>query len=529
MRFIDGVRIADKAMDIIPLVSTIKNACIILYRDVHKVATEALNIKPQDTSAWDDVKITMLSKNCLWTWAFAVPVLGNLAALIKLAIDYCQKANPANRAKGTLGTAIQDASNAHKAEVVRLYFARNPECSVDKIFKNLQRAIHESSAEVVELLLKKYLTTPTDHNRPQRLPELLLLASNQDNPNIFKIVLEKLIDKYPDNKEVWLDDCLSSVNLCPPEKSKKNNPNNTVILPVADILLTILEKKTTPFSTKTIETISKKIAQHGGPYADVCPLSLLLASDKFVLTQEQAQTLFVNIIERSMYKKTVTDESCTVLYNVPEALNRRFGQYIDAQTLERCFEVFLTEKEVNHAIRGKIIVKRYILWDLFAIKQLSVHTTHVTPELLTQYFEKHKSAIFRLHGLCLRFFIDKIPDTVQSSMKEGIDTILTPRTASDNSSVLSLFSDEICGQFVDQALIDYTLMTITDRHVAPRQNNTPDYQYQWNLNCFKQSIIEILVTYKGKYQFENAAKYAKEKDPTIHALFVQHGGSITAS
>lgn len=156
IRFIKAINTTDKILDCIPIVSTVKNAGILLYQLVHKVNKVA---NPVNTSWRDDIKIHILSKDDFIAGISMIPIVGNLTALayhLSNAIAKVQERWVLGGPKGYLGEATRAFSwglKKHNYEVVALYLARNPNRSEEKLSKALRFAASAGKEEIVKLIL----------------------------------------------------------------------------------------------------------------------------------------------------------------------------------------------------------------------------------------------------------------------------------------------------------------------------------------------------------------------------------------
>ena len=159
VRFIKVVNTFDKITDCIPLVSTIKNAGILLYQAVHKVDKSALPIK----ASWsDDIKIHVLTKDRFIARASMIPIVGNLLCLMSYAIFHVIKHNKKNVNKPYLASGyLRRALSAedtfgikkHDVEVIALYLARKPQCSENKLISILYSDIAKNNPQISNLIL----------------------------------------------------------------------------------------------------------------------------------------------------------------------------------------------------------------------------------------------------------------------------------------------------------------------------------------------------------------------------------------
>lgn len=153
VKFIKVVKGLDIFTDGIPVVSTLKNAGILIYQLAHKVNHV---VNPVNTSWVDDIKIYALSKSDLVAGVAMIPVVGNLAVLIyqaKVALGYEWPFEP----RGYLEEAARGwryGCEKHKLEIVSLYLARNPNRKEEKLRNALcSAAISSKNKEVFQLIL----------------------------------------------------------------------------------------------------------------------------------------------------------------------------------------------------------------------------------------------------------------------------------------------------------------------------------------------------------------------------------------
>lgn len=158
VRLIKAIDVADKIADCIPVVSTIKNTAYLLYQKIHKVDQVAEPINPGNTLWRDDLKIHVISKDHWTAYISMVPVLGNAYAAGQYIVEAISKAccHKIFSPSGYLTRAISGNDGGldkHNLEVVRLYLARNPNRSEEKLVKCLRYAASIGKSAIVELIL----------------------------------------------------------------------------------------------------------------------------------------------------------------------------------------------------------------------------------------------------------------------------------------------------------------------------------------------------------------------------------------
>jgi hypothetical protein len=184
VRFIKAVNTIDKILDCVPVVSTVKNAGILLYQLAHKVNKVA---NPVNTSWKDDIKIHVLSKDDFIAGISMIPIVGNLTVLVHHIINWMQM--------GYLGEATRAFSfglKNHSYEVVALYLARNPDRSEEKICKALRFAASVGKEDIVKLILDSRNTWSSDS-----IEKVLKFAKDA---KIAKIILDQYADRLTDKQ-----------------------------------------------------------------------------------------------------------------------------------------------------------------------------------------------------------------------------------------------------------------------------------------------------------------------------------------
>lgn len=195
VRFIKVVRGIDQITDCIPIVSTVKNVGILLYQRIHKIN----KIANPDTLSWkDDIKIHMLSKDDFMARIYMIPIMGNFTAIFYYLNNAVIRAQTRgswiggfSRALrgvplGYLGEAIRTFSwglKRHNIEVVKLYLARNPDRSEEKLKNALKFAASLDKLEIFKLILD----SRTDWSS-NSIQEVLKLAESVEVANL---VLER--------------------------------------------------------------------------------------------------------------------------------------------------------------------------------------------------------------------------------------------------------------------------------------------------------------------------------------------------
>lgn len=156
VRFISVVSAIDKITDCLPVVSSLKNAGILLYQQVHKVNSVANPVNP----SWkDDIKIHALSKDHFISSMSAIPIFGNFFALFYHAIHAIAKARGGFIIGGPRGylceatRAFSWGMRKHGPEVVALYLARNKDRPEQSLKKALTTAAYLGNKEVFKLIL----------------------------------------------------------------------------------------------------------------------------------------------------------------------------------------------------------------------------------------------------------------------------------------------------------------------------------------------------------------------------------------
>ncbi len=186
VRFIKVVNTLDKVTDCIPIVSTMKNAGILLYQLIHKVNKVA---NPVKTSWTDDIKIHVLSKDNFMAGIASIPVVGNLTCLIvyvKLAIAKVTDDFIIGGPKGYLAESSRGwhyGTKKHSYEITALYLARNPNRQEHKHAKSLCFAASTENEEVFKLILN------SRHWTFESLKNTLMDTHNINNANL-------ILDQY---------------------------------------------------------------------------------------------------------------------------------------------------------------------------------------------------------------------------------------------------------------------------------------------------------------------------------------------
>lgn len=174
-RFIKALDVADKITDCIPVISTIKNAGVLIYRLAHRVDSVA---NPVNSSWKDDLKIHYLSKDLLITCLSMIPFLGNFGAFIGHIINSNLSASKTiGYRRGYLG----EAAMQNNYEVAALYLARNPNRPKERLENALTIAAIGNSSEIFKLILdsrndwsKKFLMELFRHINSLDLSEYIL-------------------------------------------------------------------------------------------------------------------------------------------------------------------------------------------------------------------------------------------------------------------------------------------------------------------------------------------------------------------
>lgn len=213
IRPIKAIKTIDEILDCVPVVSTVKNAGILLYQLVHKVN----KVNPVNVSLIDDIKIHVLSKNEFIAGIAMIPIVGNLTALIyhlKYAIEKAKGMLSFEwRPMGYLAEATRVHSwglKKHSHEVAALYLARNPNRSEEKLGKALSfAAIAKGNQEIFKLILDSRTTWSS--NTIKKVLECT------DSIEIAKLVLDKHSTVLTDQQAG------SIVEYCTGRSYKKNN------------------------------------------------------------------------------------------------------------------------------------------------------------------------------------------------------------------------------------------------------------------------------------------------------------------
>ncbi len=214
VKVIQAVNVIDSVADCKPIVSTIKNISIILYRLIHKVDRVA---NPVNASWKDDIKIHMLTKSTFEIITGLVPFYGNIACLvvnifkivqpsdIALPQQYLLKAiclkdekegyqltakllkrYPDDYTEKELRKALSVASEKENIDVCNLILNSSPQWSQNFVLDLLKTSKNKG---VLKLLLDKYSTLFTK----QELHDVINVGS-YGRPNLEKVKF--LLDYY---------------------------------------------------------------------------------------------------------------------------------------------------------------------------------------------------------------------------------------------------------------------------------------------------------------------------------------------
>ena len=219
VRFIKVVNVLDKITDWIPIVSTFKNAGILIYQCVHKVNKVA---NPVKTSWTDDIKIHVLSKSELLAGTAMIPFFGNFVLLLQNVKHVITGRSTAGLLqKGYLREASRRwhyGTKKHYYEITALYLARNPNRSEKKLAKPLRFAA-DNNKEVFELILNsrnwsdQTIKDTLKYTKTTEFAKLILdkykhTLSNEDAGEVLRSycfiymdsdysIVEFLVSKYP--------------------------------------------------------------------------------------------------------------------------------------------------------------------------------------------------------------------------------------------------------------------------------------------------------------------------------------------
>ncbi|MCE5293390.1 MAG: hypothetical protein LLF94_02090 [Chlamydiales bacterium] len=207
------VKSIDRVTDYIPVVSTVKNAGILLYQLVHKVNNAAA---PLNTSWTDDVKIHVLSKDRSAALIAMIPVIGNLTTFSVNAQNDAAKANRMIIIGGPMGYLAEASRRwsvslkTHSQEVAALYLARNPNRPLATMEKSLKFAVACDNKPVIKLIVDSRNDWSTEgiiealkHSRtPQTSTYLLDNFLQKVKASDMGQVLEYVLSSYQNNKTV---------------------------------------------------------------------------------------------------------------------------------------------------------------------------------------------------------------------------------------------------------------------------------------------------------------------------------------
>lgn len=124
-KFIDIVNLSDRIIDMIPLASFLTNSCILIYQLAHKVNRIVNPAENPPTCRLDDIKMYFLSKDKFVATLSAIPLIGNLYALVRNAIDL-YKLFRGRKVNNIISDAVQADWKIQPSmeEVASLYLAR---------------------------------------------------------------------------------------------------------------------------------------------------------------------------------------------------------------------------------------------------------------------------------------------------------------------------------------------------------------------------------------------------------------------
>lgn len=253
--FMKAIKTTDKILDCVPVVSTVKNAGILIYQTAYKVDSAA---NPVKNSSWkDDIKIYALSKNKIVAGVSMIPILGNLAAFgcyLTVALKNLLFKPPPG-SSGCLKESAKASSwglKNHSYEVVALYLARNPNCSEEKLRWPLIEAAKTGKSDIINLIL----TSRKDQNKPlsEDLIEEVLL--NLKDEKTIQSVLQK-------NEELISEDKTKKI-LGEIEKSGIVKENQT------NLIKFLIEKYPTVDIGNKICSLFEKVTSTENPIEIVC-------------------------------------------------------------------------------------------------------------------------------------------------------------------------------------------------------------------------------------------------------------------
>lgn len=180
VKVIQAVNVIDSIADCIPIVSTIKNISIILYRLIHKVDRVA---NPVNASWKDDIKIHILTKGIFEITAGLIPFYGNIACLVFNIFKIAQPSDIALPLRYLI-KAIGLKDEIEGYQLAAKLLKRYPDFTENEFSEALSLAAAREHIEVFELILN----SRTQWSRNFVL-DLLKTSKNEE-------VLKLLLDKY---------------------------------------------------------------------------------------------------------------------------------------------------------------------------------------------------------------------------------------------------------------------------------------------------------------------------------------------
>ncbi len=183
VRFIKAVDACDKILDCLPIVSTLKNLSLYLYRLAHKTNNVA---NPVKTTWKEDIKIHILTKDSLPLAVSMFPVVGNLLVLGYHLANAVIKAFGIGKGNGYLMKATRAHSSClkkHGHEVVALCLAEKPNRSKKKLSSALWSAAYLGKVDVLKLILNSRSEWSSE-----TLSKLIVPSENKE---VVEAILEK--------------------------------------------------------------------------------------------------------------------------------------------------------------------------------------------------------------------------------------------------------------------------------------------------------------------------------------------------
>ena len=153
MSYLQNINTIGKISDCIPVISTLTNGFIILYRLAHKVD----NTVNSQTNSWkDDLKIHILSKDALIAAIATIPVVGNFVAFVHHLVNTYFQAEKSTSyilttACGSKSSGLKD----HNLEIVQLYAERQPKILDANLFKCIYLAAQNNRFDILKTLIGK--------------------------------------------------------------------------------------------------------------------------------------------------------------------------------------------------------------------------------------------------------------------------------------------------------------------------------------------------------------------------------------